>query len=162
MKIISQNKNKESSPILFPIKATCEHCGSIIELESENDFHEGYLGMMYFKCPCCKKEACVDHPDLDKKVTIDNLNFPDNFWHFDSTDGDGVHVQDKEVTDYIKEAILRLRKNRFDDDYGDTFYTGTGDTFVYVKRYPGDEEYMVVVAQNYYQTEIPFELEDYA
>lgn len=162
MKIIKHNSDNKSSTISFPIKVTCEHCGSIIELESEDDFHEGYHGMMFFKCPCCCKESYIDYPDIDKKVTIDNLNFPDNFWHFDSTDGETVHVQDEDVAEYIKNGILKLREHRFDDDYGDMFYTGSGDTLVYIKRYPGDEEYMVCVAQNYYQTEIPFELEDYA
>jgi len=67
MRVI-QNNNKEK----FPKMATCQHCDSLIEIESESELHDVEVkgfdprdGEPYsyktqgFTCPCCGKESRV-------------------------------------------------------------------------------------------------------
>ena len=154
MKVVKTDKEYYKEPI-FPFKETCEKCGSVIEIESYDDLHVGALGCYYYDCPVCDKENMADHVD-GITLTIDNLEFPVHFYDFKN----GKEVSKDEIKEYIKKGVLKLRKNKAEDDCG-MFYTATGDTFVLVKRYPGDEEYCVMVAKGYYHTNIPFQQEDY-
>lgn len=51
MRIIQDNYSK------FPINALCNNCGSIIELESEQDLTKDadsyYANEYLWRCPCC-------------------------------------------------------------------------------------------------------------
>ena len=62
MKII-ENKYEDH---VFPTQVTCEHCGSILELE--RDDCKGIYNRAtswydyYFTCPCCKQESKFNNP----------------------------------------------------------------------------------------------------
>lgn len=48
MKVIKDNYKK------FPIEVTCEHCGSIIEIEKRKEIYlDGLTGEHYWECPLC-------------------------------------------------------------------------------------------------------------
>lgn len=65
MKVITNNNKSE-----FPKKVTCEHCKSVLEIESESEIirveikgfdprdreHFSYE-IDGFECPCCQKKA---------------------------------------------------------------------------------------------------------
>lgn len=151
MKVIKNNNNNvKETKSKFPMKVICEHCKSEIELE-ENDVEVGKLGLYYFNCPCCGELSDInDGIDL----TSENLDFPKHYYHF----GDGVHISDKEINSYVKECINSLR-NSTDENFYHTC-TGSGDTIVHVSRYDDDENFVINVCRNYYETEIPYTEED--
>ena len=66
-------------------------------------------------------------------------------------------VNNEEVKECIYKAIKYFRENK--DEYD--WYTCYGNLFVSVYKYNEDGEYWVVVADDYYDTYIPFEEEDY-
>lgn len=47
MKVIEDNYNK------FPMEVTCERCGSVIELENEDDLRDNGYSEFYWLCPLC-------------------------------------------------------------------------------------------------------------
>lgn len=55
MKIIKDNYNK------FPMKVTCERCGSVIELEHEDDLRDNGYSEFYWICPLCIKINYVEN-----------------------------------------------------------------------------------------------------
>ena len=89
-------------------------------------------------------------------LTKDNLEFPTHYWHY----GNGCKITEEEINTRVKEMIEDLRVNKHNDDYA-FLYTAYGDTFMFVKRFPGDEEYYIVVAKGFYDANVPFEVEDY-
>lgn len=152
MKVIEVSKRYTTNKTEFPIKETCEHCGSIIELD-EMDLSLGKYGAMWYRCPVCKRKCIADNVE-GIELTKDNIIFPDYFNH----SIDGVDLDGKDIKEYIKEGIEYFRKNP--DAF--TFVTGSGNTGVMVQNYSGDEEYLVVVTKDYYDMNIPYEDEDYA
>ena len=90
-------------------------------------------------------------------LTRDNINYP---VHFNRTNKDlrnVVEVQKDEVIKEIQRGIDYFRTNK-DESY---WYSSHGDLFVIIFRYEGDEEYFVLVTRDFYETDIPFEKEDY-
>lgn len=151
MKVIKNNAtNEKETKSKFPMKTICEHCGSEIELE-ENDVETGQFGLYYFNCPCCGDNSYMDD---GINLTSDNLQFPKHYYHF----GDGAYISDKEIDMYVKKCIDSLR-NSTDENFYHTC-TGIGDTIVHVMRYDDDENFVIDVCRNYYETEIPYTEED--
>lgn len=138
------------------MKIKCTNCESLLEIE-EDDICYGYLGMAYIRCPLCHEKTFISDYDakigeeLDEKINVDTIRFPDHFYHFggDKT----VEVTNDEIRNWIKDGVEFFRKN----PEAFCFNTGTGDTNVFVLNYCGDEEYNVVVAKNYYESSIPFD-----
>lgn len=89
-------------------------------------------------------------------LTKDNLKYPQYFMH-ESKYHDCKEVNNEFILNEIKRAIEYLRLNK--DDY--TIELGSGDCYIFVHKYSGDEEYRVVVTRDWYETNIPFEEEDY-
>lgn len=90
-------------------------------------------------------------------LTKDNIKFPVHFYRT-KTDKIGVkEVADQEVVDEIKRGIeyLRINKNEY------YWFTSHGDLFLIIFKYDGDEEYNVLVTRDWYETNIPFEEDDY-
>lgn len=90
-------------------------------------------------------------------LTIDNLQFP---MHFNRTNKNMRQVVENNPEEIIKEikcAVTYFREHK--DEY--YWFTCYGDLFVIVFRYEGDEEYSVMVTKDFYETDIPFEEEDY-
>lgn len=154
MRIIESKKlNKKN---IFPLKIKCANCESLLEIEEEDVCH-GYLGTAYVICPVCHEKIFISDYDakigeeLDEEINVDTIRFPDHFYYFggDKT----VEVANDEIHNWIKEGVNYFRKNP--DSF--CFNTGSGDTNVFVFNYSGDEEYVVVVAKNYYESSIPFD-----
>ena len=159
MKVLVNNYNGEPiEPIEntpYPRKVVCDRCGSELEYEKE-DTRIGYLGVTHLDCPLCGEEIMLEGNEQDIKLTKDNIKFPNHFWYF-SKEAGAVELPNSEIKEYIRNCIEFLRENK--NEY--CAYSGTGDSGIFVFRYDGDEMYDIVVAKDFYETEIPFEKEDY-
>lgn len=160
MKILKDNYNnrtekmfKNSDPKL--LKIHCDQCGSELEI-TKDDTHIGWLGALFVTCPCCGEESMVDELE-GITLTVNNLEFPVHFNRINKDMRQVVENNPEEVVKEIKRAIAYFRKHK--DEY--YWFTSHGDLFVVVFRYEGDEEYSVMVTKDFYETEIPFQLEDY-
>lgn len=137
----------------------CEECDSQLEIEKSDIEYYGVYGMSMLHCPCCGAEIYSGVEELDKEITEDNLEFPQNFHYFNTTPTT-KDIDNEQILKWIKECISNIRKNLCVNENGFTF-VGSGNTVVFVQRFSGDEEYTVFVCKNYYQTHIPFKDEDY-
>lgn len=159
MKILHNNFNKNNSqPKLEKpktIKVECDKCGSELEIVEE-DTHIGWLGARFVTCPCCGEESMVDELD-GITLTPENIQFPTHFTRINKNLKNVKEVKDEEIIDDVKRGILYLRTEKKEF----CWYTASGDTFIVVFRYDGDEEYFVMVAKDFYETNIPFEGVDY-
>lgn len=153
IKVIKNNFEKEEEKTKT-VTTFCNKCDSELEV-SEEDTYIGWLGARFATCPCCGSETMVDEMD-GITLTKDNLEYPKHFKHTSK-----YHGCKEMSTDFIlgeiKRAINYFRNNK--DEYAVEF--GSGDSNIHVYRYPGDEEYHVVVTRDWYETYIPFEAEDY-
>ena len=150
---INLNKNIEEKS--KKIHIFCEHCDSELEISKE-DTHIGWLGALFVKCPCCGQESMVNELE-GITLTKDNIDYP---IHFNRTNKDlrnVVEVKKDEIIKEIQRGIDYFRVNK-NESY---WYTCYGDLFLIVFRYEGDEEYFVLVTRDFYETDIPFEKEDY-
>lgn len=161
MKVLKDNFNttiheaiKETNH--YPRKHICDNCSSELEYE-ESDLKMGVLGCMNLKCPLCGYNNLIEDNEHNVTLTKDNVEFPVHFFHTSKEDGAVDVCNNEYVKKCIKESINNLRRNK------NEFYhfTGTGNTMVFVFRFDGDEEYNIIVTNNYYETYIPFEEEDY-
>ena len=158
MKVIKDNTGnniKAEKKMLDVLKIHCSECGSELEI-TKDDTHIGWLGAAFINCPCCGQESMVDEMD-GITLTIDNIEFPVHFHRTDLELGNAKEVSASEIKKEIQRGVEHFRNNK------DAFcwYTSYGDLFLVMFRYPGDEEYWVVVTKDFYETCIPFEKEDY-
>ena len=91
-------------------------------------------------------------------LTVNNLEFPVHFNRINKDMRQVVENSPKEIIKEIKRAITYFREHK--EEY--YWYTSHGDLFVIVFRYEGDEEYSVMVTKDFYETDIPFQEEDYS
>ena len=117
----------------------------------------GFLGCMYLTCPLCKRENMVEENEGCITLTRYNVEFPTHFYHASKETGAADCCNNKEVKKAINNAIDYFRNNK--EDYN--WYTCYGNLYISVSRYEGDESYEITVSNNYYETSIPFEEEDY-
>lgn len=150
---INLNKNIEEKS--KKIHIFCEHCDSELEISKE-DTHIGWLGAPFVKCPCCGQESMVNELD-GITLTKDNIDYPIHFNRTNKNMRNVVEVEKDEVIKEIQRGIDYFRVNK-NETY---WYTCHGDLFLSVFRYEGDEEYFVLVTRDFYETDIPFEKEDY-
>lgn len=160
MKVLKNNYNKENTYIKeeveeYPKMLVCDTCGSELEYEKK-DMRIGSLGCAFVDCPCCGRDNLIDDED-GVTLTKDNVEFPTHFFHTSKETGAVDCCNNEEIKKYIYKAIDYFRKNK--DEYH--WFAATGNLRVDVTRYEGDESYEVVVTNNYYETSIPFEREDY-
>lgn len=139
----------------YPREFTCEYCQSEFEYE-ESDMTIGWLGAAHIKCPCCGRDIMLDDED-GITLTVDNVEFPTHFHHTSTETGAVDICNNKEIKKYIHNAIDYFRKNK--DEFAWT--SSSGNLAIHVYRYSDDEDYHVVVNNDYYETNIPFEEEDY-
>lgn len=140
----------------YPRKIICEHCGSELEYE-KSDLRIGFLGCAYLDCPLCNGDNMIEDNENTITLTKDNIKFPVHFWHTSKETGAVDYCNHEEVKKAVYRAIDYFRKNK--NEY--FWYTCCGNLYVGVNRYDGDENYWVIVSNNYYETYIPFEREDY-
>lgn len=152
MEIIEVSEEFKKDKVKFPIEVACEYCRSKLLLEKE-DLECAEFGAMWYRCPVCKRRNMIDEVE-GITLTADNINFPNNFWHYN----DGVDLSSDDIKKYIKDGIIYFRNN----PEVFTYCTGSGNTHVMVQNYSGDKDYYVVVTKDYYDMEIPYEDIDYA
>ena len=149
------NANKLNKKIVNPYPKTCTCWGCHSELEyEESDMRMGHLGLYFLDCPLCGYEITLDEEGID--LTKDNVEFPTHFNHTCVENG-AVDICDNEhIKEYINEAIKFFRENK--EEFA--WFTQTGNLHVEVYRFDEDGVYEVIVSNDFYSTEIPFELED--
>lgn len=157
MLTIEDRFNGRKLDVLSDMKIiNCPHCDSVIAYKN-CDIKYGTLGIPFITCPCCG-----DNIDLENEepmvLTRDNVRFPEHYYKFNNDDG-VVKVTDERVDTYVRQCIDTFR-NAASNDFN-ALRIGEGNTEVFVFRYDGDEEYVVYVGKNGYETNIPFEDVDY-
>lgn len=158
MKVLKNNyANQDTREIVkniepYPRKMLCNNCESELEYE-KSDMRMGFLGAMHIDCPLCGYANMLDDNEESITLTKDNVEFPVHFWHTSKETGAVDCCNNEEVKKYINKAIDYFRKNK--DDYH--WFCATGNMHISVDRYDGDEGYCVMVTNNYYETNIPFE-----
>ena len=158
MKVLVNNYSKEDAKQLekYPRNIVCEKCFSELEYD-KSDITIGVLGAGHVKCCLCGFNNMLDDDEEGIILTKDNVEYPTHFLQISKETGAKDVCNNEFIKECIQEAIDNFRKNK--DEF--VYYIGKGNTMVYVFRYNGDEEYNVVVTNNYYETDIPFESEDY-
>ena len=157
MKVLKNNYDKKynNKEYSYPKKIICEECGSELEYEYD-DVVIGELGASYVKCPLCGNSNMADD-GID--LNIDNICFPNHFFHFCKEEGAVDVCNNEKVKEFIKECIEEFRYEKDEDFY--VASKATGNLLVIVFRYDGEQEYHVIVTNNYYDTYLKFEPNDY-
>ena len=138
MKVIKDNYHKSNDES----NITCDYCGSELKFE-ESDVYYGEYGLGKIECPLCGRANNVDGYEI--KLTQDNVNYPEHYYHFYETEDSDLHM-DERINQEVKECIDYLLTH--DDEY---FYYVEGKYFVLVYR-PDDVGFNVVVSKDFYTT----------
>lgn len=141
----------------YPREKICESCRSELEYE-ESDLRIGEFGCVYVDCPVCGEENMLVDNEHAITLTVDNIEFPIHFRHLNKTTGTAEVCNDEEIKKYLRRAVDYFRKNKNEYDWGGWI---TGDLYLQIHRYDGDEIYTVTVSNDFYVAEIPFEEEDH-
>ena len=152
MRVLVNNYNKEEQPndYLF----TCESGGSELAYD-KSDITIGVYGAAHVLCPLCGYNNMLEDEENDITLTKDNIEYPTHFYHTSKELG-AIDICDNEhVKEAINEAIRHFRIYKDET----CWLTASGNMHVVVFRF--DDEYDIVVTDNYYSTYIPFESEDY-
>lgn len=159
MKVLQNRFNREESDekLTRPkvVRTFCDHCDSELEV-SEGDIHFGWLGAAYVECPCCGMETMVEEMD-GIELTKDNVEFPIHFHRINRDLPDVKDITNEKISLHVKDGIEWFRRNKKEPYW----YTSSGNLFFIMFRYEDDEEYHIVVTKDFYETDIPFEGEDY-
>lgn len=162
MKVLKDNYTKASAEERvkkvepYPRKLICEQCGSELEYE-EPDLRVGVYGCVFVDCPCCGYDNMIENHENEITLTMHNVEFPIHFHHTSKDNGAVDVCNNNEIKERIQSAIKYFRKNK--DEF--VWQSECGNLFLVVFRYEGEENYEVILANNYYSTYIPFEDEDY-
>ena len=151
----SKNIVEEVKVKPYPRKVICDNCESELEYE-KSDLYEGEYGCMYVNCPICSHDIMLEEHENSITLTVNNIKFPVHFHHVNSECA-VERGNTEEIRKELKRAIEYFRENK--DEY--TWHIWSGNLFVMVHRWSGDEQYEVVVSTDFYNMEIPFEEEDY-
>lgn len=155
MKILKNTKNKSEDINSYPRKLICENCKSELEYD-ESDLRMGEYGYMFIDCPVCGEGSMLENNEHSIILTVDNIEFPIHFHHTNNENAvDACNTE--EIRNGLKRAINYFRNNK--DEY--VWYSWFGNLFILVHKWSGDEEYEVVVSNDFYSMAIPFEDEDY-
>lgn len=141
----------------YPRECVCENCGSILEYD-ESDIRMGAYGVMGLECPLCGEDNLLDDNENNIVLTKDNIEFPIHFHHVCKENGAVDCCDNAHVKEYINKAINYFRIHKDEYDYGGHI---TGNLYVNVHRWSGDELYEINISNDFYSMEIPFESEDY-
>lgn len=160
MKVLKDNFNPKEFKVKdiedYPRKHTCYNCYSELQYD-ETDMAMGYGGYMEIVCPLCGGVNALEDNEHNIKLTPDNIEFPVHFWHTCKENGAVDICNTKEIREYLRKAIDWFRKNK--DEYH--WHCRTGNLYISVSRFDRDRIYEVILSNNYYEVEIPFEKVDY-
>lgn len=161
MKVLKNNFNEIDAISCgfkpYPRTLICENCESELQYE-ESDMRMGEYGFMYIDCPLCGYDNMLEDNENNITLTFDNIEFPIHFNHVCVENG-AVDVCDNEhIKKYLHEAINYFRKNKDEYNWGGHI---TGNLYINVHRYAGDEMYEITISNNFYNMEIPFQNLDY-
>lgn len=161
MKVLKNNFNNTTNKEIkqeesYPRKLICENCGSELEYE-KSDLRMGVLGCMFVDCPLCGRNNMLEDNEESITLTMDNVEFPVHFFHTSKENGAVDICNNEEIKKRIQEAITCFRKDK--EVY--SWHSESGNLYIQVRKYDGDETYAVIVSNNFYSTEIPFEPQDY-
>lgn len=163
MKVLKNNYNynKNESNIVttsnpYPRTHICENCKSELEYD-KSDLRMGFLGCMHLDCPVCGYGNMIDENEFSITLTQNNIEFPAHFWHTSKETGAVDCCNNEVIKENIRRGIEFFRNNK-DEFY---WYTEFGNLHIGICRFDGDKTYSIIVSNNYYSTEIPFETEDY-
>ena len=159
MKVLKDNYNHEEElqdESSYPKMKICEQCESELEYD-ESDLYIGEYGLAFIDCPLCGCNNVLYDED-GVTLTADNIQFPMHFSYISKESGAVDCCDNETVKGYIKKGINYLRKYKDETHYGGHM---TGNLYVDIQKWKGDESYEVVVSNNFYCTHIPFEPEDY-
>ena len=149
MKIVKNNYKKEPVNKKAEYLVCCEECGSELSITKE-DVTYGHFGCPKVTCPCCGKETYVDADGLELTLTVDNVRYPEHYYHFGTHDS--YKINNDEINQWVRELVKMLEEDK-DSDWATR---ASGDTHVSVYKFDGDKEYNVVVSKGYYETCIPY------
>ena len=160
MKILKNNYTnnnyiQEMSTKSNPRKHICENCESELEYE-ESDMRMGFAGCMHLDCPLCGYENMLEENENSITLKKDNIKFPTHFWRF-CKDAGSVEISSHEIENYIRRGIDYFRENK--NEY--CWYSGSGDSRIFIFKYAEDKSYEILVAKDFYEVEIPFNENDY-
>lgn len=159
MKVLKDNYNNFTNSQLanpYPRMMYCDGCASELEYEEE-DVKTGAFGCACVICPLCGESNFIDESEKVITLTKDNVEFPTHFYHTSVETGAVDLCDNKNVRDAIRKGINYFRNNKDETDW----MYACGNLYVGISRFDGDENYNVIVTENYYETDIPFEAADY-
>lgn len=136
----------------------CESCGSELEYD-EDDLRMGVYGCAFIDCPVCGHDNMLDEDEHSINLTPENIDFPVHFHHTSVEEGAVDICNNKHIRKYLREAIDYFRHNK--DDYSSWGGHITGNLYLSVTRLEEDNVYSVTISKDFYDTDIPFEDEDY-
>jgi len=156
MKIIKEKNKKQ----LFPMRISCEHCDSELEIEQEDlsyDFsfrkYEDDIEYPYITCPVCNQKQRIKCDEIQFKTTYDNLEYPNHF----RSSVNGINIEDDEIVRYIRRGIDHL--HRYPENC--FYYIESGNTFICIFNNINENNYYVIVCKNFDYGWISYTSEDY-
>lgn len=162
MKVLKNNYNGIDTHITkvyiepYPRELECGNCSSKLEYD-ESDIEVGALGAMHVRCPLCGYNNMLDWNEYDITLTKNNIEFPTHFFYMSKENGAKDTCDNRHIKKEIDKAIEFFKENK--DKYH--WFTSYGNLYISVRRFDGDEKYYIVATNNYFETYIPFEPEDY-
>ena len=159
MKILKDNYNNipyDEQVEPYPRNLICEYCGSSLEYE-EADLRMGAWGCMFLDCPLCGGDNMLEDNEKNITLTVDNIEFPTHYYHTSKKTGAVDCCNNEEISKRIRDGVNYLRKNK-EEFY---WFCQSGNLRVEILRWGGDEMYEVIVTNDFYGMEIPFEAKDY-
>lgn len=155
MKVLKNNYNTVFAEDIDK-ELICEMCESELEYE-ESDVTIGEYGCAIVACPLCGYKNYLEDGERDITLTVNNVEYPTHFHHVSKETGAVDCCTNKEIKNYIHKAIEYFRENKDETNW----FCCTGNLYIDVSKWEGDENYWVVVSNDYYDTYIPFEAADY-
>lgn len=130
-----------------PNRIECADCKVKLEYDVE-DIQVGACGCAYIKCPKCGELIFIDSEVYSIILTKDNIRFPQ---HFFEPGPNVVSLSNQKINQYIRECINSLEERK--EDYGGYALAGSGNTLVFAVKY--EDEYVIYVTKEYYESSIP-------
>ena len=141
---------------LYPRAIICENCSSNLEYE-ESDLKMGAYGCVFVCCPLCHYDNMIEDNENSITLTANNIEFPIHFFHTSKENGAVDNCNNENIKKEVRRGIDFLRNNKEEFSWMAEY----GNLYIEIKRFDGDENYEIIVSNDFYTTYIPFDFEDY-